>query len=74
MPHGRRIMADVPDYWQSPVTGFQEESDEDLVGLLEEPDGKKSGKLRLSVVTRGNSTAANRKREEDDSDEDLLRV
>lgn len=62
------------DYWQSPIIGFQEESDEDLVGLLEESDRKKSGKLRLSAITHGNSAAANRKREEDDSDEDLLRV
>ncbi|TWW69178.1 cation-independent mannose-6-phosphate receptor isoform X1 [Takifugu flavidus] len=53
---------------------LQEESDEDLVGLLEESDRKKSGKLRFSAVTHGNSVAANRKREEDDSDEDLLRV
>lgn len=57
------------------IAGFQEESDEDLVGLLEESDGKqKSGKLRLSSITRGNGAAATRKREEDDSDEDLLRV
>lgn len=56
-------------------SGFQEESDEDLVGLLDESDKKtKCGKLRLSSITHGNSTAANRKREEDDSDEDLLRV
>uniref|UniRef100_H3CWI6 Insulin-like growth factor 2 receptor n=1 Tax=Tetraodon nigroviridis TaxID=99883 RepID=H3CWI6_TETNG len=55
---------------------LQEESDEDLVGLLDESDRKtKGGKLRLSAVTRGNSTAAIRKREEEeDSDEDLLRV
>lgn len=58
----------------SPVIGFQEESDEDLVGLLEESDRKKSGKLRLSAVTHGNSAAATRKQEDDDSDEDLLRV
>lgn len=51
---------------------FQEESDEDLVGLLEESDRKrKSSKPRSSGL---NSTAANRKRDEDDSDEDLLRV
>lgn len=58
----------------SPIIGFQEESDEDLVGLLEESDRKKSGKLRFSAITHGNSVPANRKREEDDSDEDLLRV
>lgn len=51
---------------------FQEESDEDLVGLLEESDRKrKSSKPRSSGP---NSAAANRKRDEDDSDEDLLRV
>ncbi|XP_076612208.1 cation-independent mannose-6-phosphate receptor [Chaetodon auriga] len=51
---------------------LQEESDEDLVGLLEESDRKrKSGRPRSSGL---NSTAANRKRDEDDSDEDLLRV
>ncbi|XP_035535041.1 cation-independent mannose-6-phosphate receptor isoform X1 [Morone saxatilis] len=54
---------------------LQEESDEDLVGLLEESDRKrKSGKPRSSGLNRGNNTAANRKRDEDDSDEDLLRV
>uniref|UniRef100_A0AAX7UFT6 MRH domain-containing protein n=1 Tax=Astatotilapia calliptera TaxID=8154 RepID=A0AAX7UFT6_ASTCA len=54
---------------------FQEESDEDLVGLLDESDRKrKSSKPRSSGLNHGNNTAANKKREEDDSDEDLLRV
>lgn len=54
---------------------LQEESDEDLVGLLEESDRKrKSSKPRSSAMNHGNNTAANRKRDEDDSDEDLLRV
>ena len=54
---------------------FQEESDEDLVGLLEESDRKrKNSKPRSSGMNHGNNTAANRKRDEDDSDEDLLRV
>lgn len=54
---------------------FQEESDEDLVGLLDDSDRKrKSSKPRSSGVNHGNNTAANRKRDEDDSDEDLLRV
>ncbi|KAM3602400.1 uncharacterized protein V6R79_003255 [Siganus canaliculatus] len=55
---------------------LQEESDEDLVGLLEESDRKrKSSKPRPSGLNHhGNSTAANRKQEDDDSDEDLLRV
>ncbi|XP_074540826.1 cation-independent mannose-6-phosphate receptor [Halichoeres trimaculatus] len=54
---------------------LQEESDEDLVGLLEDSDRKrKSSKPRPSDLNQGNSTAANRKRDEDDSDEDLLRV
>uniref|UniRef100_A0A3Q4GTY1 Insulin-like growth factor 2 receptor n=1 Tax=Neolamprologus brichardi TaxID=32507 RepID=A0A3Q4GTY1_NEOBR len=54
---------------------LQEESDEDLVGLLDESDRKrKSSKPRSSGLNHGNNTAANRKREEDDSDEDLLRV
>lgn len=54
---------------------FQEESDEDLVGLLEESDRKrKSRKPRSSGLNHGNNTTANRKRDEDDSDEDLLRV
>ncbi|XP_056283695.1 cation-independent mannose-6-phosphate receptor [Pseudoliparis swirei] len=52
---------------------LQEESDEDLVGLLDESDRKrKSGKPRSSGLN--NNTTANRKRDEDDSDEDLLRV
>ncbi|KAM9338794.1 cation-independent mannose-6-phosphate receptor [Symphorus nematophorus] len=54
---------------------LQEESDEDLVGLLEDSDRKrKSNKPRSSGLNHGNNTAANRKRDEDDSDEDLLRV
>ncbi|XP_029281689.1 cation-independent mannose-6-phosphate receptor [Cottoperca gobio] len=54
---------------------LQEESDEDLVGLLDESDRKrKSGKPRSSGVSRADNAAANRKRDEDDSDEDLLRV
>ncbi|XP_067429257.1 cation-independent mannose-6-phosphate receptor [Thunnus thynnus] len=54
---------------------LQEESDEDLVGLLDESDRKrKSSKPRSSGRSHGNNTAANRKRDEDDSDEDLLRV
>ncbi|XP_034555992.1 cation-independent mannose-6-phosphate receptor [Notolabrus celidotus] len=54
---------------------LQEESDEDLVGLLEESDRKrKSSKPRPSGLNQANNTAANRKRDEDDSDEDLLRV
>lgn len=54
---------------------LQEESDEDLVGLLEESDRKRrSSKPRSSGRDHGNNTAANRKRDEDDSDEDLLRV
>lgn len=53
----------------------QEESDEDLVGLLDEADRKrKSIKPRSSGLNHGNNTAANKKRDEDDSDEDLLRV
>ncbi|XP_039980957.1 cation-independent mannose-6-phosphate receptor isoform X2 [Xiphias gladius] len=54
---------------------LQEESDEDLVGLLDESDRKrKSRKPRSSDLNHGNNTAANRKGDEDDSDEDLLRV
>ncbi|XP_040919977.1 cation-independent mannose-6-phosphate receptor isoform X2 [Toxotes jaculatrix] len=54
---------------------LQEESDEDLVGLLDESDRKrKSSKPRSSGLNHGNNTAANRKLDEDDSDEDLLRV
>ncbi|KAK5852634.1 hypothetical protein PBY51_006486 [Eleginops maclovinus] len=54
---------------------LQEESDEDLVGLLEESGRKRrSSKPRSSGGNHGNDTAANRKRDEDDSDEDLLRV
>ncbi|KAM4522347.1 cation-independent mannose-6-phosphate receptor isoform 2-T2 [Odontesthes bonariensis] len=51
---------------------LQEESDEDLVGLLDESDRRKKSKARPSG--HGNNTAAIRKRDEDDSDEDLLRV
>ncbi|KAG7219113.1 hypothetical protein INR49_019321 [Caranx melampygus] len=54
---------------------LQEESDEDLVGLLDDSDRKrKSSRPRPSGHHHGNNTAANRKRDEDDSDEDLLRV
>ncbi|XP_028253968.1 cation-independent mannose-6-phosphate receptor [Parambassis ranga] len=54
---------------------LQEESDEDLVGLLDDSDRKrKSGKRRSAGLNHGNSTAAGRKQDEDDSDEDLLRV
>ncbi|XP_028996555.1 cation-independent mannose-6-phosphate receptor isoform X2 [Betta splendens] len=54
---------------------LQEESDEDLVGLLDECDRRrKSSKPRSSGLSHANSRAANRKRDEDDSDEDLLRV
>ncbi|XP_035801950.2 cation-independent mannose-6-phosphate receptor isoform X2 [Amphiprion ocellaris] len=54
---------------------LQEESDEDLVGLLDESDRKrKSSKPRSSGLNHGNNSEANRKRDEDDSDEDLLRV
>ncbi|KAI3364465.1 hypothetical protein L3Q82_011257, partial [Scortum barcoo] len=53
---------------------LQEESDEDLVGLLEESDRKrKSSKPRSAGLNHANNTAADRKRDEDDSDEDLLR-
>lgn len=53
----------------------QEESDEDLVGLLDESDGKRqSSKPPSSLSNRGNNTAAHGKQDEDDSDEDLLRV
>ncbi|KAL6096173.1 igf2r [Pungitius sinensis] len=50
---------------------LQEESDEDLVGLLDESERKRKGRKPRSP---GNGTAANSKRDEDDSDEDLLRV
>ncbi|TDH00702.1 hypothetical protein EPR50_G00191090 [Perca flavescens] len=56
---------------------LREESDEDLVGLLDESERKrksKSSKPRYSGLNHGNDTAGNRKRDEDDSDEDLLRV
>ncbi|XP_022048417.2 cation-independent mannose-6-phosphate receptor isoform X2 [Acanthochromis polyacanthus] len=54
---------------------LQEESDEDLVGLLDESDRKrKSSKPRSSGLNHGNNSETNRKRDEDDSDEDLLRV
>lgn len=53
---------------------LQEESDEDLVGLLDDSDRRrKSGRTRPRSHGN-NSTVANRKREEEDSDEDLLRV
>lgn len=52
---------------------LQEESDEDLVGLLDDSDRRrKSGRTRPR--SHGNNTTANQKREEEDSDEDLLRV
>ncbi|KAK7907744.1 hypothetical protein WMY93_016356 [Mugilogobius chulae] len=52
---------------------LQEESDEDLVGLLEDSDRRrKPGKTR--PFSHGNRTTANQKRDEEDSDEDLLRV
>ncbi|KAM9704645.1 cation-independent mannose-6-phosphate receptor [Menidia menidia] len=44
---------------------LQEESDEDLVGLLDESDRRSRG---------GRRRPGNRKRDDDDSDEDLLRV
>ncbi|XP_054616857.1 cation-independent mannose-6-phosphate receptor [Dunckerocampus dactyliophorus] len=51
---------------------LKEESDEDLVGLLDEPNKKrKSGKARPSGRS---DTVAKGRREDDDSDEDLLRV
>ncbi|XP_061785459.1 cation-independent mannose-6-phosphate receptor [Nerophis lumbriciformis] len=51
---------------------LKEESDEDLVGLLDEPNKKrKSSKAQSSF--RSNTVAKGR-REDDDSDEDLLRV
>ncbi|XP_077408147.1 cation-independent mannose-6-phosphate receptor [Vanacampus margaritifer] len=54
---------------------LQEESDEDLVGLLDEPERKrKSGKAGSSASRRNNNAAPKPKREDDDSDEDLLRV
>ncbi|XP_056150610.1 cation-independent mannose-6-phosphate receptor [Lampris incognitus] len=57
---------------------LQEESDEDLVGLLDESDRKRrsqgAAKLRAAGHNHVNDTAANLKRDEDDSDEDLLRV
>lgn len=56
----------------------QEESDEDLVGLLDESDRKrKSEKSRPSSFPSGPTAGQNgikRRDEEDDSDEDLLRV
>lgn len=53
---------------------LQEESDEDLVGLLDDSDRRsKSGRTRPRSQG-SNTAAANPKREEDDSDEDLLRV
>ncbi|KAM9355931.1 cation-independent mannose-6-phosphate receptor [Pholidichthys leucotaenia] len=54
---------------------LQEESDEDLVGLLDDSERKrKNGRPRSSGRSRGSNITANRKRDEDDSDEDLLRV
>ncbi|XP_032398409.1 cation-independent mannose-6-phosphate receptor isoform X1 [Etheostoma spectabile] len=56
---------------------LQEESDEDLVGLLDESERKrkrKSSRPRSSGLSHGNNTAGSRSRDEEDSDEDLLRV
>ncbi|XP_061560975.1 cation-independent mannose-6-phosphate receptor isoform X1 [Phycodurus eques] len=54
---------------------LREESDEDLVGLLDEPERKrKSGRARSAGDRRNNNAAPKPKREDDDSDEDLLRV
>ncbi|XP_049613817.1 cation-independent mannose-6-phosphate receptor isoform X2 [Syngnathus scovelli] len=54
---------------------LQEESDEDLVGLLDEPERKqKSGKAHSAAGRRNHNAAPKAKREDDDSDEDLLRV
>ncbi|XP_072299395.1 cation-independent mannose-6-phosphate receptor [Eucyclogobius newberryi] len=51
---------------------LQEESDEDLVGLLDDSDRRRK---KLRPFSHGNgTTTANQKREEDDSDEDLLRM
>ncbi|XP_034018710.1 cation-independent mannose-6-phosphate receptor isoform X2 [Thalassophryne amazonica] len=53
---------------------LQEESDEDLVGLLDELDKqRKSGKLGPPGRNHTSNQAAGGKRDEDDSDEDLLR-
>lgn len=63
---------------RTPSPPPQEESDEDLVGLLDELDRKrKSGKSRPSSTPYGPTAGQNdvrRREEEDDSDEDLLRV
>ncbi|KAM4529814.1 cation-independent mannose-6-phosphate receptor [Fundulus diaphanus] len=51
---------------------LQEESDEDLVGLLDESErARKSSRPRPSA---SNPSKSSRKRDDDDSDEDLLRV
>lgn len=70
---GEKIAHNVVGFFFFPLP--QEESDEDLVGLLEESDRKKkNGKPQSLGLNLGKSTAANRKWDEDDSDEDLLRV
>lgn len=50
---------------------LQEESDEDLVGLLDDSQKRRS---RGGRPSRPRHEAANGRREDDDSDEDLLRV
>ena len=57
------------------MSWFQEESDEDLVGLLDESNRKrKINKPPSSGISHSNHQAVSEKRDEDDSDEDLLRV
>ncbi|KAM6964907.1 cation-independent mannose-6-phosphate receptor [Aplochiton taeniatus] len=54
---------------------LQEESDEDLVGLLDDSERKRRGRTGKPRPPRNHDNrGANGKREEDDSDEDLLRV
>ncbi|XP_077442699.1 cation-independent mannose-6-phosphate receptor isoform X2 [Stigmatopora argus] len=53
---------------------LQEESDEDLVGLLDEPERKRKSAKARSASRRNINEAPKTKREDDDSDEDLLRV
>ncbi|KAM6915608.1 cation-independent mannose-6-phosphate receptor [Xenentodon cancila] len=54
---------------------LQEESDEDLVGLLDESNKKRKGsKPPLSDDNHSNHKGVDGKQDEDDSDEDLLRV
>ncbi|CAL1586585.1 unnamed protein product [Knipowitschia caucasica] len=53
---------------------LQEESDEDLVGLLDDSDRRRQPS-RPRPFSHGNGTAtSNQKQDEEDSDEDLLRV